>query len=113
MGCFVRVYEHLSNLLVKPHSPRMPSCFRRTRQAMVAGTVPPNSRLKPSSGLANHSLSVTLSLSQRCRDCEMASRSRDDVYRYYICWRLKLEGETENMGVCTEERKGVAAEVLP
>ena len=35
----------------------------------------------------------------------------DDVY-YYICWRLKLEGETENMGVCTKERKGVAAEVL-
>ena len=35
----------------------------------------------------------------------------DDVY-YYICWRLKLEGETENMGVCTKEHKGVAAEVL-
>ena len=35
----------------------------------------------------------------------------DDVY-YYICWRLKLEGETENMGVCTKERKGVTAEVL-
>ena len=35
----------------------------------------------------------------------------DDVY-YYICWRLKLEGETENMGVCTKERKGVAADVL-
>ena len=28
----------------------------------------------------------------------------DDVYRYYIRWRLKLEGETENMGVCTKER---------
>ena len=26
----------------------------------------------------------------------------DDVY-YYIRWRLKLEGETENMGVCTIE----------
>ena len=25
----------------------------------------------------------------------------DDVY-YYICWRLKLKGETENMGVCTK-----------
>ena len=37
--------------------------------------------------------------------------SSDDVC-YYICWRLKLEGETENMGVCTKERKGVAAEVL-
>ena len=30
----------------------------------------------------------------------------DDVY-YYIRWRLKLEGETENMGVCTKERKGL------
>ena len=35
----------------------------------------------------------------------------DDVY-YYIRWRLKLEGETENKGVCTKERKGVTAEVL-
>ena len=34
---------------------------------------------------------------------------RCDVY-YYICWRLKLEGETENMGVCTKERKGVTAD---
>ena len=34
------------------------------------------------------------------------------VYRYYIRWRLKLEGETENMNVCTKERKGVTAEVL-
>ena len=25
---------------------------------------------------------------------------------------VKLEGETENMGVCTKERKGIAAEVL-
>ena len=38
-------------------------------------------------------------------------RDDDDVY-YYIRWRLKLEGETENMGVCTKERKGVTAEVL-
>ena len=30
----------------------------------------------------------------------------DDVY-YYMRWRLKLEGETENMGVCTKERKGI------
>ena len=37
--------------------------------------------------------------------------SGDDVY-YYIRWRLKLEGETENMGVCTKERKGVTAAVL-
>ena len=35
----------------------------------------------------------------------------DDVY-YYIRWRLKLEGETENMGVCIKERKGVTAAVL-
>ena len=35
----------------------------------------------------------------------------DDVY-YYIRWRLKLEGETENMGICTKERKGMTAEVL-
>ena len=35
----------------------------------------------------------------------------DDVY-YYIRWGLKLEGETENMGVCTKERKGVTAAVL-
>ena len=35
----------------------------------------------------------------------------DDVY-YYIRWRLELEGETENMGVCTKERKGVTAAVL-
>ena len=35
----------------------------------------------------------------------------EDVY-YYIRWRLKLEGETENMGVCTKERKGVTGEVL-
>ena len=30
----------------------------------------------------------------------------DDDVCYYIRWRLKLEGETENMGVCTKERKG-------
>ena len=35
----------------------------------------------------------------------------DDVYNY-IRWRLKLEGETENKGVCTKERKGVTAAVL-
>ena len=35
----------------------------------------------------------------------------DDVYTY-IHWRLKLEGGTENMGVCTKERKGVTADVL-
>ena len=31
---------------------------------------------------------------------------------HYICQRLKLERETENMGVCTKERKGDTAEVL-
>ena len=30
----------------------------------------------------------------------------DDVY-YYIGERLRLEGETENMGVCTKGRKGM------
>ena len=35
----------------------------------------------------------------------------DDVY-HYIGERLKLEGEKENMGVCTKERKGMTAEVL-
>ena len=35
----------------------------------------------------------------------------DDDVHYYIRWRLKLEGETENTGVCTKERKGVTAEV--
>ena len=29
-------------------------------------------------------------------------RDDDDVY-YYIRWRLKLEGQTENMSVCTKE----------
>ena len=38
-------------------------------------------------------------------------RERDDVY-YYILWRLKLEGETENMGVCTKERKGVLRSLM-
>ena len=37
------------------------------------------------------------------------SDSDDENVYYYIRWRLKLEGETENMGVCTKERKGVAA----
>ena len=30
----------------------------------------------------------------------------DEVY-YYICERPKLEEETENMGVCTKERKDI------
>ena len=36
----------------------------------------------------------------------------DDDVHYHIGERLKLEGETENMGFCTRERKGVTAEVL-
>ena len=43
------------------------------------------------------------------RSCSIADD--DDVY-YYMRWRLKLEGKTENMGVCTKERKGVTAAVL-
>ena len=35
----------------------------------------------------------------------------DNVY-YYHGGRLKLEGETENMGVWTKERIGMTAEVL-
>ena len=46
----------------------------------------------------------------RLRSSKMPSDD-DDVY-YYIRWRLKLEGETENMSVCTKERKGVTAAVL-
>ena len=45
------------------------------------------------------------------RDRGLGRKGDDDVY-YYICWRLKLEGETGNIGVCTKERKGVSAEVL-
>ena len=41
----------------------------------------------------------------------MIIRVGDDVY-YYICQRLKLEGETENMSVCTKDRKGDTAEIL-
>ena len=39
------------------------------------------------------------------------SHDDDDVY-YCIRWRVKLEGETENMGVCTKERKGATTNVL-
>ena len=47
------------------------------------------------------------------RDCGLSGGflADDDVY-YYIRWRLELEGETENTGVCTKERKGVTAAVL-
>ena len=41
-----------------------------------------------------------------------AVRNDDDDVDYYIGERPKLEGETENMGVCTKERKGITAEVL-
>ena len=47
----------------------------------------------------------------RGRPARNSSLDDDDVY-YYIRWRLKLEGETENMCVCTKERKGVTAIVL-
>ena len=36
----------------------------------------------------------------------------DDDVCYYIGERPKLEGETENIGICTRERKGMTAEVL-
>ena len=36
----------------------------------------------------------------------------DDDVCYYIGERLKLEGETENRGVCTKEQEGMAAVVL-
>ena len=39
-------------------------------------------------------------------------RADDEEVYYYIDERLKLEGETENMGICTKERKGITAEVL-
>ena len=42
----------------------------------------------------------------------MFMTSDDDDDDYYNRWRLKLEGETENMGVCTKELKGVTAAVL-
>ena len=35
----------------------------------------------------------------------------DDVY-YYIDERLKLEGKTEDMGVCTKEQECMTAVVL-
>ena len=38
-------------------------------------------------------------------------RHDDDVY-YYNCWRLKLEGETENMCVWTKKRGSMNAVVL-
>ena len=41
-----------------------------------------------------------------------AGLTDDDVY-YYIRWRLKLKGGTENMGVCTKERKGVRDRLFP
>ena len=41
----------------------------------------------------------------------MSRVSPPTIPSYYIRWRLKLEGETENMCVCTKERKGVTAYV--
>ena len=45
---------------------------------------------------------------QKARPKGVYDDDDDDVYRYNIRWRLKLEGEPGNMGVCTKERKGVA-----
>ena len=42
----------------------------------------------------------------------MTNVNRDLNFYYYISERLTLEGETENMGACTKERKGITAEVL-
>ena len=42
----------------------------------------------------------------------MMAHPDDDVYRYYIRWRLKLEGETENMCVWTKKRGSMNAVVL-
>ena len=56
-------------------------------------------------------LSVTTIPTTCGRGCVLYFNCDDDV-SYYIRWRLKLEGETENMGVCTKERKGVTAAVL-
>ena len=36
----------------------------------------------------------------------------DDDLCYYISERLKLEGETENRGVCRKEQEGMTAVVL-
>ena len=43
--------------------------------------------------------------SARAREREVLLQIPFDVY-YYICQRLKLKEETENMGVCTKEREG-------
>ena len=42
----------------------------------------------------------------------MTDDDDDDVYYYISSERLKLKGETENVGVCTKERKSITAEVL-
>ena len=41
----------------------------------------------------------------RTQGSGLSTRDDDDDVYYYIRWRLKLEGETENMGVCPKERK--------
>ena len=51
-------------------------------------------QLSPSSNLIQANVSLSLVVLQVLDD--------DDVVYYYICQRLKLEGETENMGVCTK-----------
>ena len=56
----------------------------------------------------NKDLSVSLSNFA----CPLNRKKDDDDVYYYVSERLKLGGETENMDVCTKERKGLTAEVL-
>ena len=69
---------------------------------------------------SNTACSRRLGILRRNSTPEERGPNDDDVEMMFIqmmmfiniCWRLKLEGETENTGVCTQERTGVAAEVL-
>ena len=64
-----------------------------------------------SCGTHGHSLPMTAEVLLPERET-LVCRTMVMMMFITFCWRLKLEGETENMGVCTKERKGVAAEVL-
>ena len=64
-------------------------------------------RLRSNTGAGQR---VALMMTRMAIALENEDDDDDDVY-YYIRWRLKLEGETENMGVCTKERKGITAAV--
>ena len=69
----------------------------------------PGGTLQKSSPTAvNEELSVCLSSFA----CPLHRTNDGDDVSYYVSERLKLGGETENMGVCTKERKGITAEVL-